>query len=116
MARTALPKTPVPPDVGLTAGATIVFTAADVANLNSFPLTGSEVVIARNSDTAPHNVTISSAPDASGRKQDLALDPIPAAGFKVYARTPASGWRQSDGNFYLAADNALVLFAVLQLP
>lgn len=116
MARTVLPKTLIPSDVGLTAGTTIVFTAADVPNLNSFPLTGSELIIARNSDTASHNVTVSSAPDASGRKQDIALDPIPAGGFKVYARTPAVGWRQSDGNLYLAADNALVLFAILQLP
>src|SRR5260370_722044 len=108
MPRTALTKTLVPTEIGITAGTAMTFTAADVANLNSVPLTGLEIVIAYNADGVSHNVTISSAPDAKGRKSDITADPVAAGIYKVYCRHSIDGWRQPDGNLYLQADSALV--------
>jgi hypothetical protein len=116
MPRTALTKTLVPTEVGITAGTLMTYTAADVGNSNSVPLTGAEIVIAQNTDAAIHNVTISSVGDAKGRKGDITTDPVAANSSKVYCRHSVDGWRQTDGNLYLSADNALIKFCVLQLP
>jgi len=117
MPRTTLTKTSVPTEVGIVAGTAVTWTAADVGNGNQFPLTGTEVVVAWNTDGAgAHNVTITSVGDAKGRKGDITTDSVPTNGFKVYCRHSVDAWRQTDGNLYLSADNALIKFAILQLP
>lgn len=99
------------------AGVLAVETAADVANLNAFPLTGREIVSARNTDTVSHNVTITSTPDLFGRSQNITLEAI-AAGATRYYGGPLGipGWQQADGQLYLSSDSALVKFIIIQIP
>lgn len=119
MARTPIVKSPVPGAFAV-AGAAPTVQAADVGNMNSFVLTGNEVVLAVNTDTATHTVTVSSMPDQEGRVADITADVVPAAvggksGFRVYQRFPLNGYEQADGNLYLQSNSALVFFIVLQL-
>lgn len=116
MPRTVLPKTLISgPYPG--AGVTAVETAADVANLNAFPLTGREIVMARNTDASAHNVTISSTADFAGRSRDITLESVPAGAIRFYGGPFAvAGWQQSDGQLYISSDSALVKFTVIQIP
>lgn len=116
MARTAVPVTPAPSHVAFGALSAVTFTAADIVNLNQVTQTGSEVLLVRNADgAAPHNVSITSAPDVHGRTKDLLLQAIPANGVVVSPRFPVDAWRQSDGNLYFSADSIQIQFAVIKL-
>jgi len=116
MARTALTKTTAP-GAYPTDGVVVSFDAADAVNLNKFPMTGRELVIAYNSDVASHNVTITSVADEKGRTGDITSDAIAAGAYHVYGPfTNKAGWAQSDGSLSLEADDATVKFAVVQLP
>ena len=118
MARTALtPLTPKGPYPGVVNAGDLAaaFTAADVANGNSFPSTGREIIIAQNTDgAAAHTVTITSIADERGRTGDITTYSIPANGFAAFAVTSTAGWKQSDGNIYLAASDAQVKFLILR--
>ncbi|MFW6079531.1 MAG: hypothetical protein ACODAE_07920 [Gemmatimonadota bacterium] len=112
MARTTLTKTDLP---GAYAGdgETLTFEAADVTDMNDFVFTGGEIVIARNTDGgAAHDVTLSSADDPFGRREDIE-DSVPADAVRVYGPFKRRGWLQSDGRFHLEADDAAIEFAVL---
>jgi len=114
MARTKLTKTDAPGGAS-GQGAALVLEAADVANKNAFQLTGSEVIVARNTDGAnPHNITITSVADDIGRTGDI-TEQIAAGAIRVYGRLQLEGWLQSDGQLYLEADDASVEFGVIQL-
>jgi len=121
MARTNLPKTVLSGPYAV-APAALTWTAADVANGNSFVLTGNEVLLVRNVDTAAaHNVTMQPAPDAEGRTgtaQAQSLGAASAGSSTTWAtqRIPLNGWLQSDGTFWVNGDNVNIQFAVLQLP
>lgn len=115
MSRTALPTT-TPPGSATNAGAALTFTAADTGNLNSFPCSGKDLVIAYNSGNATHHITITSVADPFGRTGDVASEAIIAGAHRVFGPFFASGWRESDGNIYLQADDASVQFAVIPLP
>jgi hypothetical protein len=120
MPRTAITKTLLPTSFAV-AGVTPAQTAADTVSNNSVVLTGNEIVIAVNTDTATHTVTISSTPDVEGRTGDITADVVPVAvgglsGFRVYQRFPLNGYLQADGNLYLTANSALIKFIVIQLP
>jgi hypothetical protein len=120
MPRTVTAKTLLPTAYAV-AGVTPAQTAADTVNNNSIVLTGNEIVLAVNTDTAAtHTVTITSAPDAEGRTGDITADVVPVAvaglsGFRVYQRFPLTGYLQTDGNLYLTANSALIKFIVIQL-
>src|SRR5436305_1430115 len=99
MARTLLtPQAVAAPYPG--AGVAVTWTAADVANGNAFVLTEREVVLAKNTDTAAHVVTLSSVANAFGRSSDTA-DVILPGEVRPYAPKPLAGWMQSDGRLYL---------------
>ncbi|MDP9326498.1 MAG: hypothetical protein M3O87_08205 [Candidatus Dormibacteraeota bacterium] len=120
MARTALVpivplgSTPVLPLVALSAA--MALTAADIANGNSVPSTGRELIIVQNSDAAPQTVTVASVVDRLNRTGDITAYSIPIGAFAVLGPFKTEGWRQADGNLYLNASTATVKFAVIQLP
>lgn len=120
MARTNIPViTPIGafPVLPLTAlQAQFVFTAADVANGNSSPMTGRELLIIQNTDAGAQTVTIVSAPDANGRSGDITTYSLPASTFAMLGPFTTSGWRQSSGKLFFNASNANVKFAVVALP
>src|SRR4051794_12132050 len=115
MARTTLTKTTAP-GAYAAAGVPIVMTAADVANGNQFVGSGRDLVVAYNSGASGHTVTVSSANDPQQRKGDITAETIAAGAIRIYGPLPVSGWIQSDGYIYIAANHAEVLFGILSLP
>lgn len=93
-----------------------VWTAADVANGNSFSCTGHEVVLVQNTDSGSHTVTVVSAADPFGRSGDITAYAVAAGLFSVLPFFSTTGWKQSDGTIHLSATDATVKFAVLRLP
>lgn len=118
MARTALSvQTPTSLLAGaLGAGAAkLTFTAADVANSNSFPTNGTEYILAWNTHaTNAYTVTINSVPDPEGRSGDIATYSLNAGEIHAFGKMQLSMWRQVDGNVYLQASNASVQFAIVR--
>lgn len=93
------------------------FTAAgaDFADGAGFTLTGNEVAIVYNPDSSARTVTVTSVVDPYNRLGNITSYSVGAGEYAVLPQFPTDGWRQSDGRLYLAADNALVQFAVLRL-
>lgn len=116
MARTSL--TPVSaPGSYAAAGTVFTWTAADATNGNAFTLTGKQLVLAYNSDTAAaHSVTVTSVADEYGRTGNITADSIAIGAYKMYGPFKLPGWLQTDGNLYISADDALILFAVITIP
>lgn len=119
MSRTAItPQVPKGPYGVISSGQLdLTETAADTTNNNEFVLTGREVLLAHNTDTGTHHITITSIADAKGRSGDIATYAITAGKISAYSfRGGTEGWQQADGGVYISADDATVKFTVLQLP
>lgn len=116
MARTDLTKTNATVGGYPTAGVAITMTAADTVNQNQFAAQGQDLVIAHNTGVTGHTVTITSAADPYGRTGDITAESIAAGEYRVYGPFPRIGWEQSDGKFYLEANDAEVKFGVIKLP
>jgi hypothetical protein len=89
-----------------------VYQAADIVNGNYFVATGSDLVTVWNTDSAAHNLSVTSAPDASGRLANItnyALPPNSQVEFLVVA---SSLYTQTTGQVLLSADNVAVKFYV----
>lgn len=115
MARTALTPTEVGGPYSGSATA-FTWTAADAVNKNEFTLTGEEIILIHNTDGAnPHNVTLSSVDDERGRQEDV-TEAVAASAYMAFPATALTGWIQTDGKFYLEADDAQIEFAILRLP
>lgn len=122
MPRTAIAATVVKgPYVALPTAADsldLPFVAADVANKNSTPLTGKEILIAHNTDgAASRTITFTSVAD--GRLQrtgDVSAYSLGIDEKAVFYFADIEGWRQADGSLYFEASNAAVKFAVVRLP
>jgi hypothetical protein len=122
MARTNIPgQTPVGPfPAGGTVSAAaldLTMTAADTSMHNKTPFTGRDILLVQNTDSASHNLTITSAPDEHGRSSDIASYAVGAGKISAFSlRGGAAGWLQSDGNLYYQGDSAMLFFAVLSTP
>lgn len=105
---------PLDPNVTFAAGtADLTWTSADVSNLNSFTMSGKEIVFCRNTHaTNPYTVTLTSAPDALGRTKDIAAYSIAAGKVARFGPFATLGWRQSTGKFHLQGENASIQFAI----
>lgn len=121
MARTALtPQTiKTPFDVPAANEADVTYVAADVANGNSFPCTGRELLLVWNDGgAAPYYVTLTSAVDEKGRTEDITqydvgIDEV--AAFTV-GMTNSKGWKDAGGNILIDTENVALKLAVLRLP
>lgn len=113
MPRTALTVTQMG---GAYASAGVVATeqAADVGNGNYIPLTGGEVVVARNtnSGSTAHTVTFTSVADSEGRTGDITGESIAAGAVHVFGPFQPNGWKQTDGRLYIDANHAEIKFSV----
>ncbi|HEY0701262.1 MAG TPA: hypothetical protein VGD60_00700 [Candidatus Acidoferrales bacterium] len=93
----------------------LTMTAADVSNGNSFPFTGREILIAQNTDTGAHHITITSVADDKGRTGDVSSYALAAGAVVAFNfRGLQGGWQQTDGSVHISADDATVKFAILQ--
>lgn len=115
MPRQNLTKTTLNRNGWPTAGTLVTFTAANPTDKEQFPLTGKEIVIARNSGASSRTITITSVA-YNGRTGNITAESIAAGAVRVFGPFDINGWRQTDGNLYLEANHAEVLFAVLTLP
>jgi hypothetical protein len=119
MARTTLTKTtPLGgyPSLPISANAAdVTLTAADVANKNQFKAEAGDILLAQNSDpTNPYTVTLTSASDSHKRTGDVTAYTLQAGDISVFGPFELEGWRQTDGYFYLEANNAAVKFGILK--
>jgi hypothetical protein len=92
------------------------FVAADASNFNYFLSTGRELLIAQNTDTNPHTVTVHSQADNFGRTGDITAESIAAGHFHIFGPFAKSYWADSTGNINIDASDATVKFLVIQLP
>ena len=105
-------------------GLNLTFLAADVANKEETALTGTEMIVAQNVDSAgTHNVTITSVADSLNRTKN-ATGAVPARVgnrpgvrfFGPYKAGASSGWKQTTNLLHFEADNVNIEFAVIRLP
>ena len=116
MARVSITRS-VAPSPNPTDGAVLTYEAADTVNKNQTPLTGKELIIARNVDaTNPYTVTINSVADPYGRTLDITADSLAAGVAHIYGPFGMTGWRQADGMLYFEGNNLKIEFAVVTLP
>lgn len=95
--------------------ADLTMTAADVANKEQTTLTGDELVVAHNTDSGAHTVTITSIADSNGRTGNIASYSLAAGDYVVFGPFEMDGWRQADGALYFEADSATVKFGVIRV-
>jgi hypothetical protein len=111
---TTVPSTAAPAAYA-TVPSSITWQAADAVNGNSFTNSGRELLIAWNSDTLAHTVTVASVADASGRTGDSTKN-INGGSYYVWQLFPLLGWNQTDGTVHATASDATVKFVVIHLP
>lgn len=114
MPRTTLPQTTLPEPEAGTQHVVTTFTAADVSNGNRYTHNGRQILQARNSGATTRNIVVTSGL-LKGRSKTIASIPILAGETLTFPKHSIDGWKQTDGFFYVSADHAEVLFAVLDL-
>jgi hypothetical protein len=115
MARQQLTKTaftgPYP-----TAAVTLTETAEDTTNHTQVAITDKTVVVIHNSGGSTYTYTVTSSADAThGRTGDITTQNIAAGAIACIGPLGLDGWRQTDGNLYLAASNVAVKFAAYEV-
>lgn len=99
-------------------GTDLTWTAGDATNGNSYTCTGREMVLARNTDTSTHTVTIKAVDDPYGRSVD-ASETLAATGnagdYTAFGPLPRIGWQQSDGAVYIDVASSNVELAIVRL-
>src|SRR5262245_21414689 len=115
MARVNCPAVTVPGKFP-TAGVLVTLTPADTDDLNSFSLTGDELLVILNTDASDHTYTINSVADPiEHRTGDLTGKTIAAGAMHVPGPFDVAAWAQSTGVLNLEADDATVVFGVIKL-
>jgi len=94
----------------------ITETAADAVNGNSFPCTGKEILIARNSTGGALTFTVTSVVDGLNRTGNITTYSVGANLVSAFGPIELAGWRQADGHIYVDGSAAGVLFTVLRIP
>ena len=120
MARTSLtPNAPLGPYPSLPPSANaldLTWTAADTVNKNQFNFNGPKLILARNSHAVTaYTVTLTSKVDNRNRTGDITSYSLDAGDVMAFKIDSSEGWQQSDGYVYLEANNASVLFAIINL-
>lgn len=120
MARIAItPQTTIgsAPSLPLAAdSADFTWTAADQGDGNDTPLTGRELLLARNDNAGAQTVTVHSVPDAYNREGDITTYSMAAGDYAAFGPFDIAGWKQADGKLWFNGSAADVFFAVLRLP
>lgn len=114
MPATALPIVTV---TGLNAAASnlLAWTAADVANGNSYVCTGRELVLVRNvSGVTAADITVTSVADRLGRTATFVEEIAP--GTTHVLMRGIDGWRQTDRTVLLSGETVDIQFSIIRLP
>lgn len=101
----------------------LAFSAADTTNGNLFTADtvtvrpegtiGGDILLAWNTDSASHHITITSAPDDKNRSGDIANYVVGAGVISAFSFSQITGWA-SGGDVNISSDSALVKFAILK--
>ena len=116
MSRTTLTPVAISTNPYATTGVPLVFTAGNVADGNDFASTGREILVAQNTDSGAHTVTVASVADTFGRLGNITADSIAAGDYRVYQIFPQLFWAQTGNLINVNVDSATVELAVLKLP
>lgn len=96
--------------------ADLMFTATDDPISRSTPIVNAKtVLLALNTDSTPHTVTITSAVDAQGRKGDISTYSVVAGHLAAFGPFQTAGW-STGGILLIDTDSPLLRLAVVQLP
>ncbi len=91
------------------------FVAGELAG-DTYSLTGREIILVRNPDASPHNITVTSQPSAgTSRTGDITNAVIPALAVRAFQLFPTNGWIDPTGLINLTVDNVLLELAALRL-
>lgn len=106
-----------PPSGGLSAlAADLVLTLnTDPTDRSTALIDGKTMVLAYNTDTLSHTITIGSAPDTLNRSGDITTYAVAAGKVSVFGPFPAVGWANAGLLNIDVTDSHLVL-AVITLP
>jgi hypothetical protein len=74
------------------------------------------VVLAHNSDTAPHTITFTSALDSLNRAGDITAYQVDAGDISIFGPFKAVGWQQSGALLFIDTSDPHVQLAVITLP
>jgi len=112
------PVSPKNPNSTISANsADVVSVSADAANGMAVPLTGRELVYARNTGAGARTITITSVADDFGRTGDISAYSLAAGEECLFGPFTTKGWQQSaDGKLYLTAEHAEVKLLVIKIP
>ena len=106
---------PYPANGASAADFTVNFSGLDETSGNQFTFTGKEVVILHNSVGTAANVTLSTVAAAAlgNRTGDVTVS-VASGAYFGYDAGNITGWKQSDGEFYLSADASGMEAAILR--
>ena len=91
-------------------------TAGDASVFNSWVPNGREILVAHNTDSGGHHITLHSVADAQGRTGDITSYALGAGEVHVFSFFGSLlGWLQNDGSIYVDVDDATVKLAVLRV-
>lgn len=95
--------------------ADLTMAAANVADKNRFLATNNDLVIAHNTGLSARTITVTSTTDPFGRTGDITAYSLGAGEYAVFGPFCLTGWLETDGYVWLEANNAEVLFGVVDL-
>jgi hypothetical protein len=88
---------------------------SDPTDRSTLLVPGKTLVVAHNTDSAPHTITVTSVADALNRTFDL-VQTMEAGEIWVFGPVMPLGWNQSGNVLFLDVSSALIQIAVLTLP
>lgn len=97
------------------ASADMAYAACDATNFNQCRHSGRVALFAKNSDSAPHSVTVTSVKDSLGRSGDMTYS-VGATTESFLGVFPYEGWCQADGNLYFGSTASQISFLAIALP
>lgn len=99
-----------------TAGVVATPVALDTSNGNVVAMSGRDLVLIFNSDSASHTVTFASTPDPQGRTGNITAEAVAAGVYKIFGPFGKLGWMQSGGDLFIDCSDATVKASVIQIP
>lgn len=91
------------------------FVAGDLAG-DTFPMTGKQIILVRNTGVAPHTVTVVSQPSQlTERTGDITAASIPIGATRVFQLFKTNGWRDTNGVINLTVSDVALELAAIQL-
>jgi hypothetical protein len=109
-----IPKGPFPALPVAALSLDFVWTTADNANGDQFPLTGRELILINNTSGGALTITLTSAPDFQGRTADITTYSVGAGLYSAFWVGRVDGWNQG-GLFFMTSSAATMKYAIIRI-